>query len=288
MSVNSQKQTLLYEELPNNLKNVVAKAIDEVSQEERVEINSIFKKVQEQMEDILISDYKYSASEVERIVSNSLQQYKPKIIEEGQKQRQNTSLNGGHIISDMATKEVARAEEFYSNEEKSNGLRKAYGNIIGYSEDIINDENIEANRNYNNKIEDLILTELKSEIKRKIDPYSSRNAENAFADISSVLSRKLLGQLQQDFEDNSRMLKRIISSKVEDVVLEFSKDYEKATQKEEQSKEDNKDINKLDFSQMLSTSDEIAKKDNERLNNVEEKTLENGEKIKFVNGFPQL
>lgn len=293
MELNPEKEKMVYEDLPKSLKEVVSKTVDEISEEEKSEINTIFHKAQGMIEDILTFDYKYSKSDVERFVPQLMEEYKRKVKEEAQEQRYNTSLNGSKIISDMGSKEVVKAEEIYSEDEKRNGLRRAYGNIVGYSEDIINDENIEANRKYNNKIEDLILTELKSEIKRKIDPYSSINAENAFADISSVLSRRLLGELQQDFEENSRMLKRAISSKVNEVVIEFGNDYEKAIQKDEQSKDAGEQTKsdedkKLDFSNLLATSEEIANKDNERMQRVEEKTLENGEKMKYVNGFPQL
>ncbi len=270
MEISSKQEAMIYEKLPKDIKNAIESTCMEISDLDKENIKRIFSRTQSTILDVLVGEYKYSPREVERITSDLFEEYTYKLQNRAEAQRVSTYVNGKDMVTNMSKREVLKAEENEDTEERKETLNHSYNNIVGYSEDIINEESIKAKKNYNYTVEDLILTELKSEIKRRMNVYDSRNAEEAFSEVSSILYRRMVGDLQESFEKNSEDLKKHVSARIDIVVTDFRDEYEKVTELEQQ----NKDDKKLDLSDMVATPEEMHASESKRLEKKGEPTAE--------------
>lgn len=247
MELNSKKEEMINVELPKKVHNAILEATKDLSEEERVNFHQVFSKSKNRVQDIL-REYRYSERDIENISEELFEYYEGKVQNEAGKQRGLASINSSNITKSMAKSEMLKAEE-QSTEEKDVALKNAYSNVCMYSGDIVNDSNLEARRNFERASEDLILTELKSEIKRKMNPYDSKVAEEAFSEVSRELSRRLLGELHQTFYDDSSEFTKQVNSKINQYVEEFANEYEKVSK--EPSKDDEKKDKNNDFKSSL-------------------------------------
>ncbi len=247
----TEKEVLMYNELPKRVKNIIEESIENVSQEEKGELHNIFSRSKVRIQDIL-HEYGYSDKDIAQISDVVLDYYEKRIQATAYDKRRESLTNSSNIVSGMTKSEMEKVEEIQNVEAKEFALKKSYNNIAGYSQDIINDGNLEARRRFERASEDMILTELKYEIKKRINPYDSRNAEEAFSEISGELSRRLIGDIEQVFYDNSRDISKIVTSKIQECIHEFDVEYKKLTEKEEVNRENDKSSEKSKFKESLS------------------------------------
>lgn len=247
----TEKEILMYNELPKRVKNIIEESIENVSQEEKGELHNIFSRSKVRIQDIL-HEYGYSDKDIAQISDGVLDYYEKRIQATAYDKRRESLTNSSNIASGMTKSEMEKVEEVQNVEAKEFALKKSYNNIAGYSQDIINDGNLEARRRFERASEDMILTELKYEIKKRINPYDSRNAEEAFSEISGELSRRLIGDIEQVFYDNSRDISKIVTSKIQECIHEFDVEYKKLTEKEEVNRENDKSSEKSKFKESLS------------------------------------
>lgn len=247
----TEKEVLMYNELPKRVKNIIEESIENLSQEEKGELHNIFSRSKVRIQDIL-HEYGYSDKDIAQISDVVLDYYEKRIQATAYDKRRESLTNSSNIASGMTKSEMEKVEEIQNVEAKEFALKKSYNNIAGYSQDIINDGNLEARRRFERASEDMILTELKYEIKKRINPYDSRNAEEAFSEISGELSRRLIGDIEQVFYDNSRDISKIVTSKIQECIHEFDVEYKKLTEKEEVNRENDKSSEKSKFKESLS------------------------------------
>ena len=119
----------------------------------------------------------------------------------------------------------------------------------------------------------------KSKIKRKMDPYSSKVSEEAFYDVSRILTNDLLFRLQDEFESNSNILNSTIMKKLEERIEGLGHEYKIMIDKEIQE-----EVNKNEKSEFLQSlpvksEDEVAEDDIKRLSDNSKEEPDKGEKL---------
>jgi hypothetical protein len=256
MATIDQKRLIIAEnltqELPRRLDLKLSKIQIDTDDKEKNDVNYVFNKVSDEIYETLNHYLKIDSRTAQNLMSRILEENKYNVVNAIKKSRQD--LNG--CISYNLKQVIMRENSLVQESAQDIGIEESFSVTDsrienGFDNDVKNsDDKKDIDKKSSYKIQDILRTEMKSQIKRMLYQYN-RQGEEATYEISRIIDNKLVPKIEEKYYENTdeiyNRLKIELNNEFEEIKNKCINEYNNELENEG----NNKDKKELDFSDLV-------------------------------------
>ena len=279
-------------EFPQKLRYAIEHSyLNNISDYENKDLNKVLERCKDKIADIIKREMNCSLDKAYSISENIFNTHKREISDTLYDARQKSLENTADNVFDVTKERMSMVEQIPDLVEQVTELKSSCRNIVLFSEHNLSEQSRKERLSYFRKLEDIVMTKMKSEFKTELMHIDEKRGEYLIQDVSHTLYNNLIAELENSYEVNTKRLNKTVSKEVEKCAVDVTNYYCSIAgpaynrQKEENMKKD-ETKEKLDLSGLVKSSEEIVKKDIENMgkSNSAHENVKN-EEIEHLQGF---